>query len=102
LLVGNSANGFRDLLAIIDLSTYRRLPWEENIPFFLVNFVVPETQKLLEVKSQAENSNGWKLIAGLELEVREHGVNAELNGSTFSLLKLRTQSQRRDSNVYGP
>jgi len=78
LLVGNSANGFRDLLAIIDLSTYRRLPWEGNMPLFLVNFVTPETGLPLEVDprnvlqaacKRAEEAGRWKLIAGLELEV---------------------------------
>ena len=80
LLVGNSANGYRDLLAVIDLSTFRRIPWEEDIPFFLVTFVVPETGKRLEVDprsildltvAKAVELGQWKCIAGLELEVRK-------------------------------
>lgn len=38
LLISNRANGYRDLLAVIDLTTYRRIPWENNVPFFLVSF----------------------------------------------------------------
>jgi hypothetical protein len=77
LLVSNRANGYRDLIALIDLSSYRRLPWEKNIPFFFVRFVVPETGKPLdvdprgvlgEVKARAEDK-GWKCLAGAEFEV---------------------------------
>lgn len=30
--------GYPDALARIDLSTYRRLPWEDGVPFFLADF----------------------------------------------------------------
>ncbi|KIK59605.1 hypothetical protein GYMLUDRAFT_44568 [Collybiopsis luxurians FD-317 M1] len=49
LLVSNRANGYRDILASIDLSTYRRIPWENNVPFFLVSFLDPETKEPLVV-----------------------------------------------------
>lgn len=29
--------GYTDIQAEIDLSSFRRIPWENNIPFFLVN-----------------------------------------------------------------
>lgn len=32
-------SGYVDFLAVPDLSTFRRIPWEEDIPFFLVRFV---------------------------------------------------------------
>jgi len=76
LLVSNKANGYRDLIAQVDLSTYRRLSWEKNLPFFLVKFLVPETGKgldadprgLLEgVVSKAEEQ-GWTPMAGAEFE----------------------------------
>src|SRR5271155_4826124 len=35
LKVSNAENGYRDMVAKIDLSSYRRIPWEHNIPFFL-------------------------------------------------------------------
>lgn len=44
LNVSNLSNGYRDIIAQIDLSTYRRIPWENNIPFFLVTFHDPDTQ----------------------------------------------------------
>ena len=78
LMVSNRANGYRDLLASIDLSTFRRLPWERNIPFFLLRFMTPETGKHLEVDPrgvladvvQRAEESGWKCMAGAEFEVR--------------------------------
>jgi len=78
LLISNSANGYRDLIAFIDLSTYRRIPWENNVPFFLVSFLDPETRApvsvcprgmLKGVLSKGEQS-GWQCLAGVEFEVR--------------------------------
>jgi glutamine synthetase len=31
--------GFVDFLAVPDLESFRRIPWEADIPFFLLNFV---------------------------------------------------------------
>lgn len=77
LLISNKANGFRDLLAAIDLSTYRRIPWEKNVPFFLVSFLDPDTKQplfadprgvLKRVVGRAA-SKGWQCYAGCEYEV---------------------------------
>ncbi|KZP12562.1 glutamine synthetase/guanido kinase [Athelia psychrophila] len=43
--VSNRANGYHDILATIDLATFRRLPWENNVPFFLVSFFDPDTKE---------------------------------------------------------
>ncbi len=43
LKISNKENGYRDLIAIPDLSTFRRIPWEKNVPFFLVSFHDPDT-----------------------------------------------------------
>ncbi|GFF36243.1 type-1 glutamine synthetase 2 [Aspergillus lentulus] len=67
-------SGYVDFIAVPDLSSYRRIPWEDNIPFFLVRFVQNEkpvtadgrsmlrsiTDKLAEANCQA--------MAGVELE----------------------------------
>ncbi|KAH9817354.1 hypothetical protein DFH28DRAFT_889981 [Melampsora americana] len=42
LSISNSKNGFRDLQARIDLDSFRRIPWESQIPFFLVDFIDPD------------------------------------------------------------
>lgn len=44
LSISNKENGYRDLLAIPDLASFRRIPWEDNVPFFLVSFFDPETK----------------------------------------------------------
>ena len=45
LKISNAENGYHDILAIPDLSTFRRIPWEDNCPFFLVDFLDPDTKK---------------------------------------------------------
>ncbi|ETS86634.1 hypothetical protein PFICI_00462 [Pestalotiopsis fici W106-1] len=76
LKVCNSKNGARDLLAVPDLATYRRIPWEENIPFFFLNWHDPDTGKplhccprgLLSTVVSRLESNGMGAVAGAEFE----------------------------------
>lgn len=49
LLISNRQNGYRDLLARIDLSLMRRIPWEDNVPLFLLSFCDPETKEPVSV-----------------------------------------------------
>ena len=44
LKISNAENGYRDIIAVPDLSSYRRIPWEDNVPFFLVTFYEPDTE----------------------------------------------------------
>ncbi|KAI0723955.1 glutamine synthetase/guanido kinase [Cerioporus squamosus] len=85
LLISNRANGYRDLIASIDLATYRRIPWENNVPFFLVSFLDPDTKKpicadprgaLRQVVIKAQ-SKGWRPIAGCEYEYFQFKETAE-------------------------
>ena len=77
LLISNKANGYRDVIAEIDLSTYRRIPWEDNVPFFLVSFLDPDTRKPLPVcprgvvslVAKKAKDLGWTPMAGCEYEV---------------------------------
>jgi glutamine synthetase len=43
--IGNRTNGNRDILAIPDIATFRRIPWENNAPFFFVTFALPEDEE---------------------------------------------------------
>jgi len=45
LKISNAENGYHDIIAIPDLSSYRRIPWEDDVPFFLVSFFDPDTGK---------------------------------------------------------
>ncbi|KAJ3531100.1 hypothetical protein NM688_g7619 [Phlebia brevispora] len=76
LLISNRANGYRDLLAAIDLTTYRRIPWENNVPFFLVYFLDPETKQpicadprgVLKKITDRAAGVGYHCYAGCEYE----------------------------------
>lgn len=46
LKISNAENGYRDILAKVDLNTYRRIPWENNVPFFLCSFREPDDTSL--------------------------------------------------------
>jgi glutamine synthetase len=83
LLISNKENGYRDVVAIIDLSTFRRIPWEFNVPFFLVSFLDPETKEPLSVDPRGvlkkatdiAREKGFECFAGVEYEVRSsHSV----------------------------
>ena len=47
LKISNKENGYRDILAEVDLSSFRRIPWENNVPFFLCSFREPDEGKSL-------------------------------------------------------
>ena len=42
LKISNAENGYHDIVAVPDLSSFRRIPWEDNVPFFLVSFLDPD------------------------------------------------------------
>lgn len=105
--MGNSANGFRDLLAVVDLDTYCRLTWEYNIPLFLVKFMIPETGEILpvdprgimsQVTERAGKLGGWKCIAGAELEVSQARVSWLLK-IDWGLISSTFNSQRRQGRL---
>ena len=45
LKISNAENGYRDIIAIPDLNSFRRVPWENNVPFFLVSFYDPDSNE---------------------------------------------------------
>ncbi|KAI6821113.1 glutamine synthetase/guanido kinase [Hortaea werneckii] len=75
LKISNAENGYRDILAEVDLSSFRRIPWENNVPFFLCSFREPEGQSLsacprslLERQCDKLAANGMGALAGAEYE----------------------------------
>lgn len=72
--VSNAANGYRDVVAVPDLSSFRRIPWEGDVPFFLVDFLDPETRGpvcacprgLLKGVLERVGEAGFKAMAGGE------------------------------------
>lgn len=72
LAISNKENGYRDLVAVPDLSSFRRIPWENDIPFFLVSFFDPETKApvcacprgLLKTALSKVEAAGYRAMAG--------------------------------------
>jgi glutamine synthetase len=68
-------SGYPDALARIDLSTYRRVPWDGDVPFFLADFVDAKNQPLgicprqllKRVIARAEDA-GYAPSCGMEFE----------------------------------
>lgn len=72
LKISNAENGYHDIIAVPDLSTFRRIPWEGDVPFFLVSFFDPDTQKpvsacprgLLKTALEKLEKHGYGAMAG--------------------------------------
>ena len=72
LKISNKENGYRDIIAVPDLTTFRRIPWEDNVPFFLVSFLDPDTQRpistcprsLLKTAAERLENSGYRALAG--------------------------------------
>ena len=68
-------HGFPDALARLDLETQRNVPWDDNVPFFLGEFVNPDhtpspicpRQTLKRVLKRAEKM-GFGVMTGMEFE----------------------------------
>lgn len=68
-------SGYPDVMVRIDLSSYRKIPWEKNIPFFLGDFQDGKGQPLgvcprsllAQVLARATKA-GYKASAGMEFE----------------------------------
>lgn len=76
LKISNKDNGYRDIIAIPDLSSFRRIPWEDNVPFFLVSFFDPDNggplsvcpRGLLKTACEKIEEKGLSAMAGAEYE----------------------------------
>lgn len=72
LAISNKENGYRDMVAIPDLKSFRRIPWEDNVPFFLVDFFDPDTHEpilacprgLMRSAAAAMEKLGYRAMAG--------------------------------------
>ena len=91
LLISNKKNGYRDIIAVIDLSSFRRIPWEDNVPFFLVSFLDPDTKEplfadprgILKIATDRARDIGYECYSGVEYEVGQN-----LASSYISMLIL--------------
>ncbi|HET9469819.1 MAG TPA: glutamine synthetase family protein, partial [Usitatibacter sp.] len=67
--------GFPDAPVRIDLATYRRVPWDGDVPFFLGNFVKPDGQpyplcprQVLKRVLKRAGKMGFQAMVGTEFE----------------------------------
>ena len=106
-------HGFPDALARLDLTTFRQVPWDDGIPFFLGEFVnadgsahaVCPRQTLKRVLKRAEKM-GFSVMTGMEFEwfnfletpqswAAKKGVNPEpLTPGMFGYSLLRMNRNR--------
>lgn len=92
------------------MTTYRRIPWEDNVPFFLVSFFDPEkTEEPLSVcprmtverAMKGARERGWECMAGVEYEVRAvelQGLFAD-SAVVLSIQRIRTYDIREEFYV---
>ncbi|KAL4781305.1 hypothetical protein BJX76DRAFT_18839 [Aspergillus varians] len=93
--ISNKENGYRDILAKPDLSSFRRIPWEDNVPFFLVSFCDPDTKEplfacprsLLNEALRKPNAKGYRAMAGAEYEFFQFVTPDRNASSTATFLK---------------
>lgn len=72
LAVSNKENGYRDIVAVPELSSFRRIPWENDVPLFLVNFLDPDTKEpvcscprgLMKTAVGRAEKAGYRAMAG--------------------------------------
>jgi glutamine synthetase len=84
------------MIAIPDLSSFRRIPWENDIPFFLLSFYDPNTRAPLAVcprgvlKRVTDElaSLGWEAMCGIELEFYNFKGNAAFSVTTLCVFFL--------------
>ncbi|KAI9786314.1 MAG: hypothetical protein M1816_008055 [Peltula sp. TS41687] len=96
LKISNKENGYRDVIAIPDMASFRRIPWEDDVPFFLVSFFDPSTlepisacpRSLLRTTLKKLQSRGYGAMAGAELEFYHFKVpEGNTTTSTATFLK---------------
>lgn len=104
LKISNKENGYRDLIAVPDLKSFRRIPWEDNVPFFLVNFLDPDSELPISVdprgvlKAQVDKlqTKGYNSMSGMELEFFQFRTPTadtnETNPSAAAYLQNNTPS----------
>lgn len=73
LAISNKENGYRDLVAVPDLSSFRRIPWEDDVPFFLVSFLDPDTRQSVSACPRG-------LLSRIMSKVEEAGYGAMAGG----------------------
>ena len=83
LKISNAENGYRDLVAVPDLSSFRRIPWEDNVPFFLVSFRDPEAGGPLSVCPRS-------LLKTIDDKLQKEGLAAMAGGMDSPVMTFQS------------
>lgn len=91
LKVSNKENGYWDILAVPDLNSFRRIPWEDDVPFFMVSFLDPETREpisacprgLLKTAVDKLEEQGLSALAGGEHVLKDQAIERLSPGLTM-------------------
>lgn len=78
LKISNAENGYHDIIAIPDLRSFRRIPWEHNVPFFLVSFFDPDTGKPVSACPRGLLKTAVEKLAAKGLGAMAGGTSREL------------------------
>ncbi|KAK0612405.1 hypothetical protein B0T17DRAFT_406265 [Bombardia bombarda] len=105
LKICNKENGFRDLIAVVDLQSFRRIPWENNVPFFMVSFHDPDTEEPISacprglLKRQLDKMAGkrYGAMSGMEYEFFQFRVPEAATESAHSSTALFLQKNPTSS-----
>lgn len=73
LQISNAENGYHDIIAVPDLSSFRRIPWEDDVPFFLVCFMDPDSGEALSACSRG-------LLNTVSKRIEKRGMSAMAGG----------------------
>ncbi|KAL8407487.1 hypothetical protein RB594_006348 [Gaeumannomyces avenae] len=84
LKISNAENGYRDIIAVPDLRSFRRIPWENNVPFFLVSFFDPDTKQPVSACPRG-------LLSTQLAKFQERGLGA-MAGAEYEFYQFRTPS----------
>ncbi|KAI1328668.1 glutamine synthetase [Xylariaceae sp. FL0255] len=95
LKISNKENGYRDLIAIPDLKSFRRIPWEDNVPFVLVHFYDPDSMEpvcadprgLLKTAVDKLKSKGCDAMSGVEFEFFQFKTSSDSNTSAAAFMR---------------
>ncbi|KAF1809153.1 glutamine synthetase/guanido kinase [Eremomyces bilateralis CBS 781.70] len=65
--ISNKENGYHDIIAKVDLASFRRIPWENDVPFFLVSFFDPDTEESLSACPRSVLKRAVDKLAGANM-----------------------------------
>ncbi|RAK96980.1 glutamine synthetase family protein [Aspergillus ibericus CBS 121593] len=99
-------SGYVDFIAIPDLNSFRRIPWEDDIPFFLVRFVQNDKPVSADGRSMLKSicdklaANNCQGMAGVELEFMNFQTPSE-DGYGANASQTRDIAAFLDKNAPG-